>query len=201
MNTGWTPEFELGETFYGIGGTPVAADSFTNLGQEWWFNDPNYNMKMRKMRLVRNKSGINLLPKMAVRFKTSTANDPCGFETEIDGYGATTAERIVLVDDQLPAAGVADGDVFWVCVEGEHLGITAKEADARNVINVGSFVAANSAAASTFSTTAGRLQVIDLSGATANLGNMILNAIGRAMTAQTTGNTNADIRVVLGRKW
>jgi hypothetical protein len=191
------PPFPLGETWYGIGGTPVNADTHEILGKEWVFEDPIFRNKFRRMRCVRNVSGINLLPKMAVTYKTSAANDPCGFETEVDGYSAVTATRVVLVDDRLPAAGVANNDVFWVCVEGEHLGITAK--GGLNSILVGDFLESITAAASTFSTTAGRLQLQDLTGATAVLGVQILNTVGHAMTAQTTNNTDTDIRVNVRR--
>lgn len=195
------PPFELGETWYGIGGSPVNADMHQILGKEWVFEDPNFRNKFRRMRCVRNVSGVSLLPKYAVRFKKSAANDPCGFETEVDGYGAVTAERIILVDDQLPSAGVANNDAFWVCVEGEHIGKTSKAGSAVNVINVGDLVVAATAAASTHSTTAGRLEVGVFTGATAVLADQIINSVGHAMTAMTTNNTDTDIRVSVGRKW
>jgi len=195
------PIFELGETWYGIGGSPVNADMHQILGKEWIFEDPNFRNKFRRMRVVRNVSGIALLPKMSVKPKVSAANDPCGFETEVDGYGRVTAERIWLVDDQLPSGGVANNDAFWVCVEGEHIGKSSKTGDATNVIAVGDWLVASTAAASTHSTTAGRLELITLTGATAVLAGQILGAIGRAMTAMTTNNTDTDIRVSVGRKW
>lgn len=191
--------FELGETFFGIGSTIDTTFKYSLLGVEKEFQDPNFTMKVRRMRLVRNSSGINLLPKMAVRYKVSSANDPCGFETEIDGYGAVNPEKIVLVDDQLPSGGVPNGDYFWVCVQGEHLGITAKSS--LNSIVVGDFLVAQTAAASTFSTTAGRLNLIDLTGATTPLANQILYNVGHAMTARTTNNTDTDIRVNVGKNW
>ncbi len=58
-----------------------------------------------------------------------------------------------------------------------------------------------SAAASTFSTTSGRVQpVVPLAGATTNITYAytgLLHKVGRAMSAKTTTQTNADILVFM----
>ena len=68
--------------------------------------------------------------------------------------------------------------------------------DETNVIDELEWLVAETAAAST-GTTAGRVIPQDLTGATAVLGGQILNRIGRALSAKTTANTDADLLVDL----
>jgi hypothetical protein len=100
--------------------------------------------------LVRNVSGVTLLPKSLVKWKA-------GKEFfEVDGYCSVTDERCAgVVDDHLPAAGVADDDIFWLIVKGPCLVISSKSNMSAAPV-VGDPVYAQTAAASTFSTTAGR---------------------------------------------
>lgn len=196
------PPWALGQTFYGVGGTPVAADFMTLPGKEFVFEDTQHGTNKRvRVRVVRNQSGITLAAKRLVTFKTSAAGD-MGFETEVDGYADTTAERSYPVDEQL-AAGVANYDLFYIVVEGPALCSTNTAADATNVINVGDNVVAVTAAASTSTATThanGRVRLIDLTGATQLLANQIMNTNGRALSAMTTANTVTDILISVG-KW
>jgi hypothetical protein len=63
---------------------------------------------------VRNTSGGALLPGEAVKFKATAILD------EVDGKAASAAAGTLvgIVDEYLPATGVADKDVFWVVVSG-----------------------------------------------------------------------------------
>lgn len=56
-------------------------------------------------------------------------------------------------------------------------------------------------AATSQATTAGRVAVQDLTGATALLGNAVQNAFGRALSARTTAETNSSVLVDLINRW
>lgn len=147
--------------------------------------------------LVRNSSGVALLPKMLVTWKSGARGK------EVDGYGdfAPDAASAGVVDEWLPSTGVPNGDLFWLVVEGPTLCLTAKEADGTNVINVDDFLVSVTAAASTHSTTAGRvIPAISVAGVTTNITfaqSSNLHKIGRAMSAKTTANTNANVLVYM----
>ncbi len=68
-------------------------------------------------------------------------------------------------------------------------------------VNVGDKVVGESAAASTFSTTAGRVVPQTLTGATALLGDQVQNYVGHALTAMTTTQTNAEVLVIIEHRW
>lgn len=61
---------------------------------------------------ARNTSGGALLPGKVVKFKAAA------ILTEVDGTGAGTDAIIGVVDEYLPATGVAVNDVCWVVVKG-----------------------------------------------------------------------------------
>jgi hypothetical protein len=190
----------LGHTYHG--GTPSSIGRSVDLeGTEAYFKDevPQTGMapalkrsgRTKVCRLVRNSSGISLLPKRAVKWESGYRG------TRVDGYCAVTAAECAgIVDDQLPAGGVADDDLFWVVRKGPCLLLTDLAGGANNVFSDGTVVVALTAATSQ-ATTAGRIAPQSLTGATAVLGGQIQNAIGKAMSAKTTANTNADILVDL----
>lgn len=60
---------------------------------------------------VKNSSGGALLPGQVVAFKA-------GGMSEVDALATTSTELMGIVDEYLPAAGVPDGEVFWVVVRG-----------------------------------------------------------------------------------
>jgi hypothetical protein len=60
---------------------------------------------------VKNSSGSALLPGAVAKFKD-------GSLTEVDGLATTSSLRMGIVDEYLPAAGVANGEVFWLVVSG-----------------------------------------------------------------------------------
>jgi hypothetical protein len=96
-----------------------------------------------------------------------------------------------VVDDQLPSGGVADDDLFWIVRSGPCLLLNDIASGASTVITEGSVVGALTAATSG-ATTAGRIANL-----TVTTGDTITNKLGRAMSAKTTANTNADVLVDL----
>lgn len=207
------PPFGRGETYYN-GGTIDSADLKGQEieGQEFWFPDIDYNAsgvgakpkrseRMVKVRAVRNTAAIALLPKRLVRFEA----DGLEYGARVNGYTAVDAERGYPVDEFLPAAGVAVNDVFYIVVEGPAMVLTSLSGAGFNGdIAVGANIVALTAATSG-ATTAGRVAVQNITGSTQAadytfLVDQIQNRLGRALSARTTGNTNADLLVEVG-KW
>lgn len=170
-------------------------------GKEWVFEDysPTTGLSRSgrnvRCRLVRNNSGIALLPRRCVQFDTTTAGK---YGSSVTGYANTTAQDCAVVDEYLPSAGAPNGALFWVVVEGPTEVLTDLAGGANNPFNLGSTVVALTAVTSG-ATTAGRVAPQDLTGSTANLGNQIQNALGYALTAKTTANTNAALLIVIAK--
>jgi hypothetical protein len=61
---------------------------------------------------VKNTSGSALLPGAVAKFKDAA------ILSEVDGLATTSTALMGIVDEYLPAAGVADGEVFWLVVRG-----------------------------------------------------------------------------------
>lgn len=61
---------------------------------------------------VKNTSGSALLPGQVAKFKDAA------ILTEVDGLATTSTALMGIVDEYLPAAGVKDGEVFWLVVRG-----------------------------------------------------------------------------------
>lgn len=145
--------------------------------------------------LVRNESGAALLPKRLVRFTRTAGYSLC---ESVDGYADTLAEKCVaIVDPDLPSAGVADDDIFWAILKGPTTILTPMAGAGFNGdISVGSqLVAATST--TTGATTAGRVSNVTMNATTGitDAFNMAANIVGKALSAKTTGNTNADLLV------
>ncbi len=148
--------------------------------------------------LVRNSSGVALLPKMAVTWKSGKRG------LEVDGYADFAADRAIagLVDEFLPAAGVANNDYFWLVVKGPALAICGNAGDETNVISVDDWLINCTAAASTHSTSAGRVgcAVLPTAGLTTNITFAQSNNLykfARAMSAKTTANTSGSTADIL----
>lgn len=138
--------------------------------------------------LVRNVSGAALLPGRSVTWKA-------GFRGKrVDGYSRTTNVEVAgIVDDQLPAAGVANNDLFWLIVKGPALLKTPLAAGAGSVFAEGDVLVALTAVTSG-ATTAGRPAVLDLTQIT-HPASAIVNRFARVMSAMTTAQTNVDMLV------
>lgn len=152
------PPFAIGQTL----GVSSTADGTGWVGAVKEFADTNPTTgKIRSNRrkvcvAVRNTSGGALLPKKLVT---------------LDGVGSSDANNAVagnefvgVVDEFLPASGVAANDVFWVVIEGP----TEVVADAAVTANA---AIASDAAATAGAATAGRVVATTT------------NAIGRAVSA------------------
>jgi len=61
---------------------------------------------------VKNTSGSALVPGAVAKFKDAA------ILTEVDGLATTSTALMGIVDEYLPSAGVADGEVFWLVVRG-----------------------------------------------------------------------------------
>jgi hypothetical protein len=137
--------------------------------------------------LVRNVSGVNLLPGMMVTWAAGY------FKKRVDGYSRTTAVWVAgVVDEHLPAAGVPTNDLFWLVVKGPTLVKTSAAADAEDVIAEFGRLVALTAAASTHSTTAGRVIAQTDAGTDTTL-DQIQNVVGIALSANTTAQTNRSL--------
>lgn len=188
------PPFGLGQTLgidgindslYGISGSYGA--NWTGCVKE--FTDVNpitgqVRSNRRKVCIaVRNTSGAALLPKRVVRL--------AGLGTALfgaaDGYAAVANDSLVgVVDEWLPAGGVANNDVFWVTVDGPTevaVALSGSDVAVRDRLSV--VTAATSGA-----TTAGRVGVSPLSSATTGAGD---NGFGVIAFAGSTGSTGSSV--------
>lgn len=139
-------------------------------------------------RLVRNVATITLAPKRVVTYAA-------GFRgRRVDGYGRTDhVEAAGVVDDQY-ATGIPANDLGWIVVSGPCLVKTPLEGTALNVFTEGDIVTALTAATSQ-ATTSGRVQTAALTSSVTGAMSIERGAIGRAMSAKTTANTNADVLI------
>lgn len=183
--------FQIGSTF----GTTTSTVGVEWEGREFNIMDMDYTTnpakpraatngtEIKRIRVVRNVSGISLLPGYLVSFKAGQ------YGKQVDGYTTTTAAEGYPVDEFLVSTGVANNDLFYITVGGPASVVTSLAADATDVFSAGSVLVALTAATSQ-ATTAGRVSAQDLTGATANLGNQVMNRVGVAISASTTANTN-----------
>lgn len=132
---------------------------------------------------VRNKSGAALLPKRVVTFSTAAGK----LFSEVTGYSAVAnEERVGIVDEFLPAGGVAADEVFWVTVEGPtEVAVGLSGTDVAAGDRLCAIVAATSGA-----TTAGRVTPSLLSAGTTGAGNNGVGVIGYATSAGATTGAN-----------
>lgn len=136
------------------------------------------------------------------------------FMGRTDGYAnvggsiPTSTQPAYGIDEFLPSAGCPVNDLFYATVDGPFLGIVA--ATAANLlglsyngtarpIGIGDLLVADTAAASTFgitqlsTMTCGKIASLTVGGVTGiTLGFNLLNRIGRALSAITTGNTTGQ---------
>lgn len=139
MSRSESPPFELGQTYF-QGNTPDTTVGNHLLGKVWVFEDvnlaasgtggtakPRRTAHYRHMMAVRNTSGGALVPKRIAKMKTDGTGYEYGFE--VMGYATTVGELGFPIDEFLPAAGVADDDIFWICVGGPATVTTAAAGD------------------------------------------------------------------------
>jgi hypothetical protein len=187
------PPFGLGQTL----GVTTPNDSLVGIsgsyGDNWVgcvkeFTDVNaitgqVRSNRRKVCIaVRNTSAGALLPKRVVRL----AGNGTALFSAADGYATVTNDSFVgVVDEFLPAAGVAVNDVFWVTVDGPtevSVALSGSDPAVRSALSV--ITAATSGA-----TTAGRVTVSPLSSSTAGANDNGIGVIGFACSSgATTGS-------------
>jgi hypothetical protein len=188
---------ERGQTFYG----PTATVP-TTYGQSVAYEgrpvvlddmDPTNTKVKRSQRkvygiLVRNVSGFTLYAGQAVKWAAGYRGK------RVDGlaYDVEATEVAGVVDDFLPAAGVRTGDVFILIVKGPVLALLSRTA-AETVISEGDVIYSASAATSG-ATTAGRFKAWNgtfsaTQTTDGTAGRIVMNRMGRAMSACTTAHT------------
>ena len=195
-----------GKTF--LGSNPnrtIAASMKTDIeGTKCEFDDvdptPTAGVRVKRSNrnvvclLVRNEAAAALLPKRIVKWKSGQRG------RQVDGYTCITNEAAAgVVDEFLTSAGVAVHDLFWIVVQGPTLMLTPLEGDGTAVIAVDDLLGALTAVTSG-ATTSGRVRVNALTATSTattdgGLGAVVMNSFGRAMSAKTTANTNADVLV------
>lgn len=143
---------------------------------------------------VRNVSGISLVPKRLVVFKTDAIGK------EVDGYCRSYSELCAgVVDDHLPAAGCPDDDICWIIVKGPCL-VTSSFVDITLAAAINDPVHAKTAASSTAASNVAGGRWTRNAAAAATAANALLishNAIGTAMTSRTAGDTDTDTLIDL----
>lgn len=208
--TGSAP-FPLGKTFYdgrtidtsNYGGVNLEGQvcTFTNV------NVPSGATTLRTVledgpivaRLVRNTSGIALLPSR-IAIYASGFNDK-----RVDGYTHTTAQQGAgIVDPFLPSTGVPNGDLFWLIEEGtvpvrRSLSNSAADDAAGDILYAITAATSQATTAGRFTRWVGTFTAAETTDSGA--ANILLNNIGRAMSACTTAGTNQlkNVRVRMGR--
>jgi hypothetical protein len=153
--------------------------------------------KVRRM-LVRNMSGITLYGKRLVVLNPLTKR--------IEGFATTTAQLCFPLDEFLGSAGLPHGDMGWIVISGPAIVRTLMTGQTANIAAGDLIVAATSSAASTAAGTTGvpgRPDSISITAlTTAAQGLAVLNHARNAFTAlsaATTGQTNADLLVDVGQ--
>jgi len=151
-------------------------------------------------RVVRNVSGISLLPGRAVKWAAGYRN------RRVDGYVCETGEEVAgIVDEYLPSSGVDDGDLFWLVQRGPSLWLSNLANAAGNNVSEGDRLVSLTAATSQ-ATTAGRWTKLPSVAATTNQTtalNAHLNDVMKyernvaavALSSNTTNQTNRQLLV------
>lgn len=181
------PPFARGETFYNGGTIDSSNLGGVNLeGKEFTVEDTIYGTGCRvRLMVVRNTSAVNIQGKRLVQF------DPAYLRQRANGYANVANQYSFPSDELLGSNGVPVNDLFYVVVEGPAAILTT---DAGNAVALGDQVVATTFAAST-AVTDGRITTI---AATAT-GPDSNNAVGRAMSACTVGQTAQAL--VIGVRW
>lgn len=146
--------------------------------------------------LLRNVSGFTMLGKRLASVRASAGYPQV---EEVDGYAITLAQKgCVVVDSWLPSTGVPDDDIFWGIIKGPCEVLTGFTGAVFN----GDVAVAGQLVAATYNGTtgnseAGRVSNVTLPGQTGETQAfaMAANLLGCALSARTTGETNAALLV------
>lgn len=195
------PPFERGNTFvngeYTISSTDLPGQNIE--GKEYVFEDLDYSASGAKAArtnhyvhcvAVRNMATFAIRPKAVV---TGLLTAGVNF-ARTGGMCRVTAEAVLGVADEfLPSTGCLQYDLFWCVVHGPSM-VLSPLSNTSADIAVGNVLVALTAATSG-ATTSGRPTNQDLTGATAVLGEQVMNKIGRAMSLNSTNSTNANVLI------
>lgn len=96
---------QVGDGSHLVGARKVFADTHPQTGQL-------LSNRTVECIAVKNTSGSALLPGAVAKFKDSA------ILSEVDGLATTSTQLMGIVDEYLPAAGVPNGEVFWLVVRG-----------------------------------------------------------------------------------
>ena len=196
------PPFGRGETF----GTTTDGEGLEWLGREFEFEDNYYDSNKPgkrtqhtvTCRVVQNDSAGALLPGYLVTFQAGSNN------SIVDGKTTTTGANGVVVDEWLPAAGVAQYDLFYVVIRGPSSVYTSLAGDGENVIDEDDILIALTGATSG-ATTSGRVIQQVLTAKTTELDTDLAlqfnGAFARALSAKTTTQTNNTILAYISNRW
>ncbi len=187
--------FPLGSTWVD-GGTAASTDAQNLEGKEYYVETINYadtgvvkpalTGRYKKVRIVRNVTGSAILPKRIAKMKSDGSTYE--YLSQVNGYADTVGQLGYPIDEFLPAAGVADQELFYIVVEG--LAKVTSAAAGDTTISIGNFV---------IPSTDGKVIDQDVTvAAGAATFNQIQGAIGRAVTAVAAINT--DFYICVGGK-
>jgi hypothetical protein len=152
-----------------------------------------------RCRLVRNNTGITLLPKKLVQLEAANPG-------RVSGYVVNTGQKGYPVDEFLPSTGVPNGDLFWIVVQGPATVLSAYTGAqfgggdvAAGVILTSVTTTAGSTQTGTTSEN-GRAAIYTTVAATTAgqwtlVQNVLTNFHGRALSARTTAETNSDLLI------
>lgn len=143
------PPFPLGTTFFGGDSTLIDAAVGVHMeGLEWEFPDddatfqqgvaPAVTHTIRRMRVLRNSSGVTLSAKLVAALNAS-ATTPAGYVGQTSGYLTDGTGKGYPIDEAVGT--VAANDLFWVCVRGRAKVTTAAAGDTN--ISIGKYVVAS----------------------------------------------------------
>jgi len=197
--------FERGSSLYN-GLTVDTADDYGKSkgmeGQEFYLTSKSPSTSMVrtsqndvKVRIVRNTSGGALAPGRPVTYEAGE------WGRRVDAYTGADGEYVAgVVDDHLPAAGVANGDLFYIIVEGPCYVKSPALAAQFHTDGTSGWAAGDVL----MSGSSGYLKAWDgtaTAGETEDgtISTNILNVCGRAAVAQATGNTTTDTLVYISR--
>lgn len=184
--------FPIGST---AGGTANSSQFLE--GNEYRIPDLDYSQSnapprlgngpdVRIVKVLRNNSGVNLLPGMAVQYSELNGRQVSGFTNVLGQRPAA------IVDEFLPSTGVASGDLFYGVVGGL-VSIAVSMTPAEANVTAGDYLTSVTAAGSTSSSTSGRVLSIVTSGATTPLATQILGAFAKALSNSTTTQAGQKI--------
>lgn len=200
--------FKRGETLFG--GNSVTSGSVAGLlGQHcYWDRDNNLTTTTQLRQnagsttiIVKNSAAAALLPGRIVKWKAGAVGK------EVDGYTHETAGTPAgVVDDRLPAAGVAVGDYFHLVIKGPCLVLQSLAnltvdvgIEATGLLYALTAVTSGATSAGRFTNWVGTFAAADTTDGTA--GKILRNAIGRAISTSVTTNTNGSVMAWLDVPW